>query len=78
MTDKVDKALQELAEFAAASWSNDAIVDRVHAVRALRAAEFASAQEEAAHTKAMREEVCFVLGITPGALMALPTPANPA
>lgn len=73
MTDKVDKALQELAEFAADSWSNSAIVDRVHAVRALRASEIDEAIAQAAHAKAMREEVCFVLGITPGALMAIPS-----
>lgn len=78
MTDVVDKALRELAVFAAASWSNNAIVDRVEAVRVLRADELAKAQAEAEHTRAMREEVCAVLGITPGALMALPAPANPA
>ena len=71
--DTVDKALKELAELAAASWSNNAIVDRVHAVRALRAAEMSKAQAEASHAKAMRDEVCASMNITPGALVALPT-----
>jgi hypothetical protein len=67
--DAVDKALQELAEFAAASWSNNAIVDRIEAVRTLRAAEVAAANAQAAHAQKMRDEVCVVMGITPGALM---------
>jgi hypothetical protein len=73
MTDAVDKALQDLAEFAAKSWSNNAIVDRVEAVRALRTAEIAKAQAEAAHAVTMRAEACAVMGITPGALVGLPT-----
>jgi hypothetical protein len=70
--DAVDKALQELAEFAAQAWSNNAIVDRIEAVRALRAAEVAAANAQAAHAQKMRDEVCMVMGITPGALMGLP------
>ena len=71
MTDKVDKALQELAEFAADSWSNSDIVDRVHAVRAMRKSEIADAAAQARHAKAMRDEACSVLGITPGSLVGL-------
>lgn len=72
MTDVVDKALQELAVFAAASWSNNAIVDRIEAVRVLRKAEKAEADAQAAHALAMRNEACAVMNITPGALVALP------
>jgi len=73
MTDAVDKALQDLAAFAAASWSNNAIVDRVEAVRALRNAEIAEAAAQARHALAMRDAACSVMNITPGALVALPT-----
>jgi hypothetical protein len=69
--DAVDKALQELAKFAAASWSNNAIVDRIEAVRALRNAEIAESAAQARHAKAMRDEACAVLGITPGAFAGL-------
>jgi len=69
VTDAVDKALQDLAAFAAGSWSNNAIVDRVEAVRALRNAEIAEAAAQARHALAMRDEACAVLGITPGALI---------
>lgn len=71
MTDAVDKALSDLAAFAADAWSNHAIVDRVHAVRALRNAEIAEAAAQAGHAKAMRDEACAVLGITPGAFAGL-------
>lgn len=71
MSDAVDKALQELADFAAASWSNRDIVDRVQSVRAMRKSEIAEAAEQARHAKAMRDEACSVLGITPGALVGL-------
>jgi hypothetical protein len=71
MPDAVDKALQDLAEFAAGSWSNNAIVDRVEAVRALRKDERAEAAAQARHSKAMRDEACSVLGITPGAFAGL-------
>lgn len=72
MTDVVDNALKELAVFAAGSGSNIAIVEQVNAVRALRKAERAEAAAQAAHVTAMRQEVCSVLNITPGALIALP------
>ena len=62
-------ALQELAIFAAGSWSNLAIVDHIEAVRALRKAEIAEAAAEAKHAAAMRAEVCAFLGITPGAFI---------
>lgn len=71
MKDAVDKALQDLAAFAAASWSNNAIVDRVEAVRSLRNAEIAEAAAQARHSKAMRDEACSVLGITPGAFAGM-------
>mgnify|MGYP003540864468 len=71
--DTVDKALQDLAAFAGASWSNLAIVDRVESIRALRNAEIAEAAAQARHAKAMRDEVCASMNITPGALVALPT-----
>ena len=71
MSDAVDRALQDLAEFAAETWSNHAIVDRVQAVRALRNAEIAEAEAQARHAKAMRDEACAVLGITPGAFAGL-------
>lgn len=64
MKDPVDKALQELADFAAKSWSNNAIVERIEAIRKMRTAELA-------HNIAMRKEVCAALNITPGALVAL-------
>ena len=78
MTDAVDKALQDLAAFAGASWSNLAIVDRVESIRALRNAEISEAAAQARHAKAMRDAACSVLGITPGALMAIPKIDNPA
>lgn len=64
MTDAVDKALQELAEFAADSWSNLAIVERVDAIRALRSAELARVKAETAHSNAMRDDVYWALGIS--------------
>ena len=64
MTDAVDKALQELAEFAADSWSNLAIVERVNAIRALRSAELARVKAETAHSNAMRDDVYWALGIS--------------
>ena len=73
MPDAVDAALQELAQFAACSWSNLAIVDRIKAVRALRNAEIAEAAAQAKHAKAMRDEACSVMGVTPGALVGLST-----
>jgi hypothetical protein len=69
--DAVDIALQELAEFAAHAWSNNEIVERIEAVRALRNAEIAEAAAQALHAKAMRDEACAVLGITPGAFAGL-------
>ena len=63
MTDTVDKALQELAEFAADSWSNLAIVERVQAIRALRSAELARSKAETAHSNAMRDDVYWALGL---------------
>lgn len=69
MSDAVDRALQELAKFASTSDSNLAIVDRIEAVRALRNAEIAEAAAQAKHAKAMRDEACAVLGITPGAMI---------
>ena len=71
--DAVDRALQDLAAFAATSDSNLAIVDQIEAVRALRYAEIAEAAAQAKHAKAMRDEACAVLGITPGALVGLPS-----
>lgn len=65
MTDLVDKSLQELEEFAAGSWSNLAIVERVRAVRALRAAELDGLKAQAAHANAMRNDVYWALGIKP-------------
>ena len=73
MKDAVDKALQDLAEFAGWSSSNHDIVAGIQAVRTLRKAEIAEAAAQARHAKAMRDEACSVLGITPGALVALPT-----
>lgn len=69
--DAVDKALQDLAEFTAQAWSNIEIVDRIEAVRALRNAEISEAAAQARHAKAMRDEACSVLGITPGAFAGL-------
>lgn len=71
MADAVDRALKDLAEFTAQAWSNNEIVERIEAVRALRKAEIAEAVAQAKHAKAMRDEACAVLGITPGALIAL-------
>jgi hypothetical protein len=71
MPDAVDAALQDLAAFAAGSWSNSDIVDRIEAVRTIRAAEIAEAEAQARHAKAMRDEACAVLGITPGAFAGL-------
>jgi len=71
MKDAVDKALQDLAEFAGWSSSNLDIVAGIQAVRALRTTEIAKAEAEAAHVLAMRKEVCASLNITPGALVAL-------
>ena len=45
MSDPVDKALQELAAFAAASWSNNAIVDGIEAVRELYKSEMAEVEK---------------------------------
>jgi hypothetical protein len=69
--DAVDKALQELSEFAAQAWSNNEIVERIETVRALRNAEIAEAAAQTRHAKAMRDEACAVLGITPGAFAGL-------
>ena len=63
MTDTVDKALADLAEFAADAWSNLAIVERVQAIRALRSAELARVKAETAHSNAMRDNVCWALGL---------------
>lgn len=63
MSDAVDKALQDLAVFAADSWSNHAIVERVQAVRDLRAAELARVKAETQHANAMRDDVYWALGI---------------
>jgi hypothetical protein len=71
MKDAVDQALQDLAAFAAGSWSNHAIVERIEALRVLRNAEIAEAAAQARHAKAMRDEACTVLGITPGAFAGL-------
>ena len=73
MSDAVDKALEDLADFAFDSWSNVEIVKRINAVRALHKAQQNAAESHAKHAKAMRDEACAVLGITPGALIALPT-----
>lgn len=64
MTDAVDKALQELEEFAADSWSNLAIVERVKAIRTLRIAELSRVNAETAHSNAMRDDVYWALGIS--------------
>jgi hypothetical protein len=71
MPDAVDIALQDLAEFTAQAWSNLEIVERIEAVRTLRNAEIAEAAAQARHAKAMRDEACAVLGITPGAFAGL-------
>lgn len=63
MSDAVDKALQELAVFAADSWSNHAIVERVQAVRDLRAAEIARVKSETQHANAMKNDVFWALGL---------------
>ena len=65
MTDAVDKALQDLAEFAADAWSNNDIVERVQAIRALRSAELARLKAETAHSSAMRDDVYWALGMSP-------------
>lgn len=63
MTDAVDKALQDLADFAADSWSNLAIVERVKAIRVLRSAELAWVKAETSHSNAMRDDVYWALGL---------------
>ena len=68
----VDQALQALKAFAATSCSNLDIVREIDAVIALRKTEMAHAEEQAKHAKAMRDEACAVLGITPGALIGRP------
>jgi len=71
MPDAVDKALQDLAVRAATSWSNNDIVAGIEAVRTLRKSEIAEAAAQARHAKAMRDEACAVLGITPGAFVGI-------
>ena len=63
MSDAVDKALADLAEFAADAWSNNAIVERVQAIRALRSAEMAWVKAETSHSNAMRDDVYWALGL---------------
>ena len=72
MTDSVDQALQALKAFAATSGSNLDIVREIDTVIALRKTEMTHAEEQAKHAKAMRDEACAVLGITPGALIGRP------
>lgn len=57
--DKVDAELKALEEFAAVTWSNAAIVDRVQSIRQMRKAEML-------HTKAVRDVVCEMFQIEPG------------
>lgn len=57
--DKVDAELKALEEFAASTWSNAAIVDRVQHIRQIR-------KTEMLHTKAVRDVVCEMFQIEPG------------
>lgn len=70
--DAVDKALEELADYAFDSWSNVEIVKRINVIREMHKAQQDAAESHARHARAMRDEVCAVMGVTPGALVGLP------